>query len=119
VPREELEVGVERVDEQIATNRHGADQEIGVGALHPARATAVVHLRSLLVVLAVERDIGKRRQALADELKLLPLADPGENLLANCAKQANVAATAEPFDDLGDLQIFTPCGARPTRSACR
>ena len=61
-PFERIEVSIRCKDGVAATRSDCADEEVGVGALHSSTTALVEESRSLLMILGLQNQIGKRSQ---------------------------------------------------------
>lgn len=67
----------------VATDGNRANQEVGIRSLNAHRSAAVEAPSRLFEVCTLEREIGEGAQMVSQQIELLRLLEPGQELLTN------------------------------------
>lgn len=106
--REEREVFVRGEDGQIAPYGHRADEEVGVGGLHPLGSAEIVEFGRRHVVLSEQQQVWEGVKVRRETLELCLVPHPGQDLLTNGADELDHMGGDKPpqFRGFGILGVF-------------
>jgi hypothetical protein len=99
---ERLEVPIRREHAAVPARSNGADEEVGIRALHASTTALVEESRRQLIVFRLQPQILECAQPIAQTLILLVRANPGKQFLADRPDHQHAVGDDEAFKLLGN-----------------